>query len=114
MRINVENGKYTFVKKGITIDVLRHGNPWISGWSEGFNALMSLLYDLDAARVVLDVARRLGDDAPREIKDALEKHRSLVDDREPPSAWCGLYACNGDHREPPCDDDTCWRKQPPQ
>ena len=88
MKIRVDNGKYTFVKsfETGTIQILRHGEPWHEQ-GDAFNALVSLMAELDAARVVLDAARLLSDDAPIEIKRALERHRALVDDREVPSAW---------------------------
>ena len=44
-------------------------------------------FELDAARVVIAAARDLGDEAPREIKQAIEQHRALVDDRQRPSDW---------------------------
>ena len=90
--VRVDNGKYTFVKvfETTTIEILRHGEPW-HAQGDAFNAIMSLMTELDAARVVIDGARRaaarLGDDVPIEIKDALEKHCGLVDDHEMPSVW---------------------------
>jgi hypothetical protein len=84
--VRVDNGKYAFRKAGLAIEVDRHGKPWIT-FHDGTNALSSVMSELDAARVVLEAARKLGDDAPIEIKRALEKHRALVDDREQPSAW---------------------------
>lgn len=92
MRVAVASGKYTFVQRETppcTIDVLRHGEPWIENLAggNGFNAIYSLLAELDAARVVLQAARDLGDDAPVQIKDALARHAGLVDDHEKPSPW---------------------------
>lgn len=88
MRVRVDNGKYTFVKSSetTTIQVLRHGEPWHEQ-ADAFNAITSIMAELDAARVVIAAARQLGDGAPIEIRQALEKHRALVDDQEQPSAW---------------------------
>jgi hypothetical protein len=88
--VRVDNGKYEFRKVGLVIEVFRGGKPWLT-LHDGFNALMGMMCELDAARVVLDAARLLGDDAPREIKKALERHRGLVDDRELPSAWAAPW-----------------------
>jgi hypothetical protein len=86
MRIRVASGKYTFAQVGTFIDITRYGEPWHK--QEGaFNAITSMMYELDAARVVLEVTRSMGDDAPIEIKRALAQHDSLVSDREPPSEW---------------------------
>lgn len=88
-RVKVGGGKYTYVKDPIgVIHILRHGEPW-HVQANAFNALSGIMAELDAARVVLEAARLLGDDAPIEIKRALERHRALVDDRELPSEWCG-------------------------
>jgi hypothetical protein len=88
--VRVDSGKYTFIiADGPTILIDRHGERW-HAQQEAFNALHSMMCELDAARVVLDAARRLGDDAPREIKQALAKHSSLVSDREGPSDWTGI------------------------
>lgn len=86
MKVRVSNGKYTFVREMATIQILRGGEPWHEQ-RDAFNAIASLMAELDAARVVLDAARLLKDDAPIEIKQALAKHRALVDDRELPSEW---------------------------
>lgn len=88
-RVKVEGGKYEFVKDPIgTIHVLRYGERW-HAQKDAFNAIAGIMTELDAARVVLEAARLLGDDAPLEIKRALERHSHLVGDREPPSEWCG-------------------------
>lgn len=84
--VRVDNGKYAFRKAGLAIEVDRYGDPWIT-LHDGTNALSSVMSELDAARVVLEAARKLGDAAPQEIRDALAKHARLVDDREQPSAW---------------------------
>lgn len=93
--VRVDNGKYTFVKifETTSIQIHRHGQPWHEQ-QDAFNAIVSLMVELDAARIVVDGARRaaarLGDNAPVEIKDALVKHRSLVDDHEPPTMWAAV------------------------
>lgn len=84
--IKVDGGKYTFKKSGTVIDIERCGEPWHS-LHDAFHALESMMFELDAARAVLDACRRLGDDAPREINQALALHSALVDDREPPTEW---------------------------
>lgn len=91
MRVRVSNGKYTFVHDPLRVEILRYGEPWHMQ-QEAANALHSIMAELDAARVVLAAARDLGDDAPVEIKDALARHRALVDDRERPSAWSSPWA----------------------
>lgn len=85
--IHVSNGKYTFiVGPGPTMFIDRGGERW-HAQQEAFNALHSIMCELDAARVVVEVARLMGDDAPMEIRDALALHSRLVDDRQKPSAW---------------------------
>jgi hypothetical protein len=88
MHVRVSSGKYTFVRvfKTTRIEILRGGETWHEQ-GEAFNAIASMMAELDAARVVLDAARLLGEDAPIEIKRALERHRALVDDCELPSEW---------------------------
>jgi hypothetical protein len=87
--VRVSNGKYTFVIDGFqTVAILRGGEPW-HVQRDAFNALHSIMCELDAARVVLDVARLLGDEAPAPLKLALAQHQALVSDREPPSEWTG-------------------------
>lgn len=87
-RVRVDNGKYTFMKvfETTSIKILRHSEPWYEQ-QDAFNAIVSLMAELDAARVVLDAARKLGDAAPIEIKNALTTHRALVDDQELPTTW---------------------------
>jgi hypothetical protein len=97
-KVRVDSGKYTFVKNGLAVDVLRHGEPWIT-LHDGINAISSFMAELDAARVVLAAAREVpkvarGDARARnvlldQLAAALERHSALVDDREPPSAWTG-------------------------
>lgn len=97
--VRVDNGKYTFVqdveRKGLVIEILRHGEPWHEQ-SDAYNALASLTAELDAARVVLGVAREslksMATDQEvyefvQRIRRALNRHAALVDDKEPPSDW---------------------------
>lgn len=86
MQVNVSNGKYTFVASIGSIEILRHGEAWHAQLA-AFNAIASIMAELDAARVVIAACRRLGDKAPQEIQEALEKHQSLVDDHQLPSEW---------------------------
>lgn len=94
-RVSVEGGKYTFVRREDgEIRILRHGEPWID-WVKGDNAIHAAMAELDAARGVVAAVRASikqleGKDVyPAWAVDALKLHDSLVDDREPPSAWCG-------------------------
>lgn len=84
--VRVDGGKYTFVCRGPVVEVLRYGEPW-HRQADATNALTSMMAELDAARVVVQAARDMGDEAPMEIKDALTKHGALVSDLEPPSWW---------------------------
>lgn len=88
--VKVENGKYTFIVRGLSIVIDRYGEPW-HVQQDAFNALHSIVAELDAARVVLEVARSLvgQDEAPMALRDALAKHQALVSDIEKPSSWCG-------------------------
>jgi hypothetical protein len=87
MSVRVDNGKYEFVVMDGIVHVRRGGKHWLT-MQAGFNAVAAMMAELDAARVVLEVARLLGDEAPIALKHALKVHASLVDDREPPSDWC--------------------------
>lgn len=87
--VRVDNGKYTFRKAGLAIEVDRHDRR---GWvtlHDGTNALSSMMSELDAARVVIAAARSLvkRGEAPPALVNALELHGRLVDDREHPSEW---------------------------
>lgn len=96
MRIKVDNGKYEFVQQGSKIDILRNGQPWIRNL-DGANAIHSLMADLDAARLVLEAARKcvagnvgtpyehLG--TIKRLGEALDAHARLVDDTQSPSPW---------------------------
>lgn len=94
MKINVDSGKYTFVKQnGFYIDVLRHGEEWVRDIG-ATNAITSLMCELDAARVVMSAVRAIITtpgitfmEMSRQLVQAVEKHDSLVSDREPPSEW---------------------------
>lgn len=88
MNIHVNDRKYTFVKDGLVIKILRYGEEWHQQ-SEAFNALTSIMCELDAARVVLAAARALeaAGDAPMALREALTKHARLVGDCELPSEW---------------------------
>jgi hypothetical protein len=98
-KVSVSSGKYTFVqpKDDYKIHILRYGESWVQDL-DGSNALFSLMAELDAARVVLEAARKWNqsfsiDAKPRtvqsdnELMDALAKHDRLVDDHQPPSDW---------------------------
>lgn len=94
--VRVDSGKYTFVRTaGGGIEILRHGEPWHEQTGAS-NALASIMAELDAARVVVAAAREavktmaaLAVGHTFGMGTALAKHDALVDDREPPSAWCG-------------------------
>lgn len=94
MKIRVDNGKYTFqtASNGYGIDVLRCDEGWASDLPCP-KAIHSMMYELDAARVVLAAVRELADSAVgirpccAPLLDALDKHDRLVGDREPPSEW---------------------------
>lgn len=97
-RVRVDGGKYEFVHHGgWKLDVRRHGEQWVENL-DAPKAVTSMMYELDAARVVLSAVRavyaRLGEagafQLPPSIIDALHKHASLVDDNEPPSEWTGV------------------------
>lgn len=87
--VRVDNGKYTFiVADGPTMLIDRHGERW-HAQQDAFNALHSIVCELDAARVVIEAARSLvaRGEAPQALRDALAKHSALVDDGEEPSGW---------------------------
>lgn len=90
MIVKVCDGKYTFRKTSLVIEVDRHGEQWLT-LREGFNAIHSLMAELDAARVVLAAVRAYvtsgkGTAVPA-LFEALEQHDALVSDTEPPSEW---------------------------
>ena len=92
-KIRVCEGKYTFVDRGGgRIDVLRYGEAWAQDLDES-NAILSLMHELDAARMVLAAVREMlvqdrdGQAPTGKLRKALDRHASLVGDREPPGAW---------------------------
>lgn len=95
IRVSVDSGKYTFVipADDYRVSILRYGEPWHGPQSEASNALFSMMAELDAARVVLQAARQAVNVPTLRrkefLQEALALHDRLVDDREPPSAWCG-------------------------
>lgn len=100
-RVRVDNGKYTFVVPAddYRVSILRYGKPWHGPQGEASNALHAAMYELDAARVVVQAARQWRSamsrpmheqaDADQALNEALALHDRLTTDREPPSAWCG-------------------------
>lgn len=94
-RVKVDGGKYTFVVPAddYRVSILRYGEPWHGPQGEASNALHAIMYELDAARVVVQAARTMMRQsamslAGSPIDVALALHDRLVSDREPPSAWC--------------------------
>lgn len=93
-RVAVDNGKYTFILRGgCHLDVDRYDKPWVHDL-DAVNAIHSMMAELDAARVVLEAARRLegvtGEalfDARIQLSAAIVLHDNLVSDRTPPSIW---------------------------
>lgn len=121
--VNVASGKYTLINHGSDIEMLRYGQPW-HRQSEAGNAIASLMYELDAARVVLQAVRGtdkwLGDGRSHaRILSALEHHDRLTDDRDPPSEWCGAPATTAEpapfvsHADCKSAED-CARRFPPR
>lgn len=87
--VSVSNGKYTFrIEAGPTVFIDRGGVYW-HAQQEAFNALHSMMCELDAARVVVEAARELAkrNEAPAVLYAALLTHASLVNDNQKPSAW---------------------------
>ncbi|HEU4726486.1 MAG TPA: hypothetical protein VFT22_01295 [Kofleriaceae bacterium] len=92
--MSVDSGKYTFIRREDgTIDVLRHGEPWLQRCMPQ-GGIQSLMFELDAARVVVQAAREAVDAPTLRRKEflqhALAHHDRLVDDRTPPSEWCAI------------------------
>jgi len=120
-RVSVDNGKYTFVVPAddYRVSILRYGDPWHGPQGEASNALHAIMYELDAARVVVQAARELADhmarmpiaalqelsksDAFVGITRAVALHDRLCDDRQPPSEWCGTGVVLADHSSPAQD-----------
>lgn len=88
--VRVDGGKFTFIKRAneLTVEIRRHGQRWHEQ-RDAFNALVSMMAELDAARVVLAAVRSLvkRGGAPPELYNALSLHGALVDDQEHPSEW---------------------------
>jgi hypothetical protein len=90
--VRVSSGKYTFVVEATpAISILRYGEPW-HRQQDAFNAMHSIMCELDAARVVLDAVRQSYErgELPMSLCDALHKHEALVSDNEKPSMWTAV------------------------
>lgn len=90
-RVRVENGKYTFVRSnGYILDVFRGHEPHAMDVQPS-KAIMAMMAELDAARVVMAAVRIAiscdPDGTAKGLHKAMEIYNGLVDDREPPSAW---------------------------
>lgn len=103
--IAVDSGKYKFVQRGgFTIDILRHGQPWIEDIT-GSKAIGSMMYEIDAARVVLEAARQVvavetangRGDSVKALVRALATHDACVGPEQPsPTEWARSYClCPG-------------------
>ena len=93
-RVKIENGKYEFIRSRFNeLCIYRGGKPWHRQSDGPIAQIDSMMAELDAARVVLAAARETvemhheGIAPILALRDALEKHARLVDDREPPSQW---------------------------
>lgn len=89
-RVRVDNGKYEFVMRdGNDFDIIAYDPS-----APARDAVHAMMCDLDAARVVVQAARKCVEadfppSLPAGLAAALALHDRLTDDREPPSAWCG-------------------------
>lgn len=96
-RVEVENGKYTFVVPSHDdhVYILRHGESWYTPEvGQPSRALHAIMCELDAARVVIQAARELvrnrtALDSDERLVAALTKHAALTGDHAPPSPWTG-------------------------
>jgi hypothetical protein len=94
-RVEVENGKYTFVVPSdeARVHILRHGESWYTPEvGQPSHALHAIMCELDAARVVIQAARELitnrtTPDSDERLVEALTKHAALTVDHTPPSPW---------------------------
>jgi len=94
-RVKVDNGKYTFVAAhdGSGVSILRHDKPWHGPQNAASNALIAIMCELDAARVVVAQARQTllyateGLAPSQGLRQAIDRHDRLVGDDEPPSEW---------------------------
>lgn len=104
-RISVDNGKYVFVQRGgFKLDILRHGEPWVEDITAS-KAIGSMMYELDAGRVVLEAARQMvaaetangRGDSVKALARALATHDVCVGPQQPaPTEWARSYClCAG-------------------
>jgi RNase adaptor protein for sRNA GlmZ degradation len=106
-RVEVENGKYTFVvpSNDHRVHILRHGEPWYTPENgQPSHALHAIMCELDAARVVIQAARELVRnrstlDPVERLVEALTKHAALTNDCTPPNLWTGS-APSPSHEQP--------------
>lgn len=57
-RVKVDGGKYEFVVDKGSISILRYDQKWVEKFtSQGDNAVMSLIFELDLAREQLAIAK---------------------------------------------------------
>lgn len=105
VRIKVDSGRYEFVQNGCWASIYQGGRILV-GQMGASPAVLSMMHELDAARVVLQAARKLADrmatlpiplvtqlaehDEFVGLTRAIGQHSGLVDDREPPSPWTGV------------------------
>ena len=116
MDVKVDNGKYEFRAHAGFIGVLRHGKPWIDS-IDGGDAIMSMMAELDASRLVLECVSTLitepltepfdSDDMRCMLRDVLARHKALVGQPMKPSPWARperlcADGSSGSH-EPDCD-----------
>jgi hypothetical protein len=94
-RVEVENGKYTFIvpSNDDRVHILRHGEPWYQPEvGQPSHALHAIMCELDAARVVIQAARELvrrgtAPNSDEFLVEALTKHAALTADHISPSLW---------------------------
>lgn len=88
MKIKVHNGKYEFDASDWNLGVRRYGDDWIPDMP-GKNAVISMMQELDAARLVVQAVRRLCAEgrAVAPLRSVIAHHDRLVTSNEPPSEW---------------------------
>lgn len=96
-RVSIDNGKYTFVipDDDCRWTVFRDGDvvPWQGPHWQAFNAVQAMMFELDAARVVVAAARAAlkirceGLMPSGAVEQALERHDRLVSSNDGPSEW---------------------------
>lgn len=102
MKIKVHNGKYEFDASEWRLRVRRYGDDWMPDMP-GKNAVISMMQELDAARLVVQAVRKLSDrmetlpiavvnwiakhDEFVGLTRAIAHHDRLVTSHEPPSEW---------------------------